>query len=437
MTCGTEAHRDLQNLTALIVRHFRFAPPWASAVVVGIAILIMGFALQMAIVWIAGHWAKRWHPLLQLVFVRIRVLVRWAVLLLAVGTALPLLPLSTEVLDATRPLLVAGFILLVGYAIYLGADIAIARYMESLRLDVTDNLLARKAATQLRVLRRTINVLILLVTLGFALMSFSSVRQFGISLFASAGVAGLAVGLAARPLLSNLIAGIQIALAQPIKLDDVVVVDGEWGRIEEFTATYVVVRIWDLRRLIVPLSYFLEQPFRNWTYTSSQILGQVHLYADYTLPIQPVREKCLELIKANPLWDGGVAVLQVVGAEANVIQLRALMSSADSSKSWDLRCAVREQLIEFIQQNFPHALPRTRADLTSPQDLASMDRPRPSTSPQGVAADGRHGKAHGASLPGIASALRSTRAKGVVSDRPAPAQGLAPAGDPADEAGGG
>jgi small-conductance mechanosensitive channel len=279
--------------------------------------------------------------------------------------------------------------------------------MESLRLDVADNLLARKAATQLRVLRRTVNVLIFLVTAGFALMSFSSVRQFGISLFASAGVAGLAVGLAARPLLSNLIAGIQIALAQPIKLDDVVVIDGEWGRIEEFTATYVVVRIWDLRRLIVPLSYFLKQPFRNWTYTSAQILGQVHLYADYTLPIQPVREKCLELIKANPLWDGGVAVLQVVGAEANVIQLRALMSSADSSKSWDLRCAVREQLIAFIQQNFPHALPRTRAEFIATEERSAAPRP-----PLGASSDGRYGKAHGSSVPGITSALRQRGAAG-------------------------
>ena len=205
--------------------------------------------------------------------------------------------------------------------------------------------------------------------------------------------------LAARPLLSNLIAGIQIALAQPIKLDDVVVVDGEWGRIEEFTATYVVVRLWDLRRLIVPLSYFLAQPFRNWTYTSSQILGLVHLYADYTLPIQPVREKCLELIKASPLWDGGVAVSQVVGADANVIQLRALMSSADSSKSWDLRCAVREQLIEFIQQNFPYALPKTRADLTMPQEQGGKDPPCPSGPATAGAADGGHGRARGGSLP--------------------------------------
>jgi small-conductance mechanosensitive channel len=400
-------------------------------VVVGGAILILGFALQMAIVWIANHWSKRWHPLLQMVFVRVRALVRWAVLLVAVGTALPLLPLSAEVLDATRPPLVAGFILLLGYAIHLGADIAIARYMESLRLDVADNLLARKAATQLRVLRRIINVLIFLITAGLALMSFSSVRQFGISLFASAGVAGLAVGLAARPLLSNLIAGIQIALAQPIKLDDVVVVDGEWGRIEEFTATYVVVRLWDLRRLIVPLSYFLEQPFRNWTYTSSQILGQVHLYADYTLPIQPVREKCLELIKASPLWDGGVAVLQVVGADANVIQLRALMSSADGSKSWDLRCAVREQLIEFIQQNFPYALPKTRADLTMPQEQGGKDRPCPSGPATGGAADGGHGRARGESLSGITSALRQARAKGMASAAPAPLS------DPSDWAGGG
>lgn len=401
----------MPQLNEVLARHVVWAPAWLAAVLVGIAIVLAGLVLQMTIVWIANHWSKRWGALPQLIFVRIRGLARWAIIFLAVAVALPLLPLTTGVLHGMRTLLLACFILLVGYAVYLGVDIAITRYIESLRLDVADNLLARKAATQMRVLRRTINILIFLVTTGFALMSFSSVRQFGISLFASAGVAGLAVGLAARPLLSNLIAGVQIALAQPIKLDDVVVVDGEWGRIEEFTSTYVVVRIWDLRRLIVPLSYFLEQPFRNWTYTSSQILGQVHLYADYTLPIAPVREKCLELIRSSPLWDGQVAVLQVVGAEPGVIQLRALMSSSDSSRSWDLRCAVREQLIEFIQQNYPHALPRTRAEITTAEERAEARREAPPRPMEAVTATGRHGYGHGASLPGISNPPSADRSR--------------------------
>jgi small-conductance mechanosensitive channel len=356
--------------------HLAWAPRWLVAVVVGIAIVLAGLALQAILIWVAGRFSRRWHPLVQVIFLRTRRLARITLALLAIDIALPLMPLPADALDTARKVMLAAFIMLVGYVAYMAVDISMERYVHGLKMDVADNLLARKAATQMRVLKRALNVLIAFITLGLALMSFDAVRQFGVSLFASAGMAGIVAGLAARPVLSNLIAGMQIAVTQPIRLDDVVVVEGEWGRIEEFTSTYVVVRIWDLRRLIVPLSYFLETPFRNWTYKNSQILGTVYLYTDYTVPVQRVREKAIALIKASPLWDGQVAGLQVTDAKETTLELRALMSANDSSKAWDLRCAVREGLIAFIQSEFPHALPRTRAELERPRKEAEMLTPR-------------------------------------------------------------
>jgi small-conductance mechanosensitive channel len=195
------------------------------------------------------------------------------------------------------------------------------------------------------------------------LMTFPAIRRFGASLLASAGVAGLIVGLAARETISSLLAGIQVALTEPIRLDDVVIVEGEWGRIEEIRMTYVVVRIWDERRLVVPLSYFIEKPFQNWTRKTANILGTVFLYVDYAVPVDEVREQLHRILKDSGLWDGKVWNLQVTDATERTMQLRALMSAPDSSTAWDLRCDVREKLIEFLQREYPGSLPVTRAEL--------------------------------------------------------------------------
>lgn len=230
-------------------------------------------------------------------------------------------------------------------------------------LDTPDNLQARRIHTQARVLARTVMVVIVIVGAGAALMTFPNVRQVGASLLASAGVAGLVAGIAARPVLGNLIAGLQIALSQPIRLDDVVVIQGEWGRIEEITGTYVSVRLWDQRRLVVPLQWFIENPFANWTRNSAEIIGTVFLFVDYRLPLAPVRAELARLVAAAPEWDGRVQVLQVTDATERAMQLRALVSARDSSLAWDLRCRVREGLIAFIQAHYPDCLPRTRAEL--------------------------------------------------------------------------
>ena len=205
----------------------------------------------------------------------------------------------------------------------------------------------------------------MIVTLSAALMTFEQVRQYGVSLFASAGAAGLVLGLAARPLLSNLLAGIQIALTQPIRVEDAVVVDGEWGWIENITGTYVVIRLWDLRRLIVPLVYFIEKPFQNWTHESSDLLGTVLLRVDFTVPLERLREKLREVAEASRLWDRKVAVLQVTDASGDTMELRILVSARGGAHTFDLRCEVREKMIAFLQAEYPHALPRHRTQIVA------------------------------------------------------------------------
>jgi small-conductance mechanosensitive channel len=228
---------------------------------------------------------------------------------------------------------------------------------------VADNLAARQAHTRVRVLRRLLVAAIVTVTACLILMSIPSIRQIGITLFASAGIVGLVAGMAARPALSNLIAGVQLALTEPIRLDDVVIVEGEWGWIEEIRSTYVVVRIWDLRRLVVPLSYFIEHPFQNWTRKTADILGTVFIYVDYTVPIDVVRKQLLRILQASDLWDEKVWGLQVTKSAEQTLELRALMSAPDSGKAWDLRCQVREELVKYLQREYPQSLPRVRAEI--------------------------------------------------------------------------
>ena len=236
--------------------------------------------------------------------------------------------------------------------------------------NVADNLAARRIHTQTRVLTRIGSGVALVAGLAFVLMTFPRARQLGASLLASAGVAGLVVGIAARSVFSNLLAGLQIALAQPMRIDDVVVIEGEWGRVEEITATYVVVKIWDERRLVVPLSWVIEHPFQNWTRRSADILGTVFLWADYSLPVEPIRREAQRLCEASPHWDRRVCVVQVTDSDERAMQLRILVSSAESGANFDLRCHLREELIGFIQREHPQALPTLRARLDAPRGEA-------------------------------------------------------------------
>ncbi len=194
-------------------------------------------------------------------------------------------------------------------------------------------------------------------------MNFENFRHIGTSLLASAGVAGLIIGFAAQRTIANVLAGFQIALSQPIRIDDVVIVENEWGRIEEITLTYVVVAIWDMRRLVLPISYFIEQPFQNWTRTSADILGTVFLYVDYTIPINEIRKELGRILQQSEYWDGKVWRLHTTEAKEQTVEIRALMSAPDSGAAWELRCEVREKLIEFVQKNYPDGLPKFRTEI--------------------------------------------------------------------------
>ena len=232
--------------------------------------------------------------------------------------------------------------------------------------DVEDNLQARRIHTQTRVLARILIFAVGLVGFSLILMTFPSVRQLGASLLASAGIVGLVTGLAARPVLGNLIAGLQLALAQPIRLDDVVIVEGQWGRIEEITLAYVVIRTWDDRRLVVPLQYFIEHPFENWTRSTSRLLGTVELFADYRVPVDVLRAELERIVRQAKEWDGRVCLLQVTDVTEHAVKVRALVSAADSGRAWDLRCRVREALLAFLQREHPHCLPRLRTERVIP-----------------------------------------------------------------------
>ena len=228
-------------------------------------------------------------------------------------------------------------------------------------IDVADNLHARRVRTQTRVLTRSLASVIVVVGLAFALLTFPEVRSLGAGLLASAGVVGLVAGIAARPILGNLLAGLQIAFTQPMRLGDVVIVENEWGTIEEIGRTYVVVAIWDQRRLVVPLQYFVEKPFQNWTRTSSQILGTAFLWVDYAMPVDPLRAELERVCRAAPqLWDGRVCLIQVTDTSERAMQLRCLVSAVDAGRAWDLRCLVRERLLDFMRREFPQFLPRLR-----------------------------------------------------------------------------
>ena len=288
---------------------------------------------------------------------------RWIFPLLAIILALPALPVRSELVEMLRHAVGLGVIAALAWVIILLADVVGDAVYAGYRTDTADNLTARQIRTQITVLRRIFALLVIVVASGIGLMTFPAIHQLGTSLLASAGIAGIVVGMAMKSTLSSLIAGLQIALTQPIRIDDVVVVNGEWGRIEEILTTYVVVRTWDLRRLVVPLTFFIENMFQNWTRRTSDILASVYIYADYTAPVEELRHEFRRILESTPLWDQKVCVLQVSDVSEHTLQIRALSSAADSSKAWDLRCLVREKLIKFQQEKYPNSLPKARAEL--------------------------------------------------------------------------
>jgi len=277
--------------------------------------------------------------------------------------SLPVLRLQEEMLPIVSQAVYLWLIASLGWlsikAIHMFRDLILSNYDVQAR----DNLQARRVYTQIGVISNILTAGVILLTAALMLMVFGAIRQIGVSILASAGIVGIILGFAAQKALGNLIAGIQIAVAQPIRIDDAVVVENEWGWIEEITLTYVVVRIWDLRRLILPISYFIEKPFQNWTRTQADILGSVFIYADYTVPVKGLRAEFERILRESPYWDKKVKVVQVTNATEQTVELRFLMSAADSPTAWNLRCEVREKLLGFLQERFPQSLPKTRVEL--------------------------------------------------------------------------
>lgn len=283
---------------------------------------------------------------------------------------LELEPLYMHGLDlGAQILLVAAF----GWTLTSVVDYMIARQLSRLKRNGSTTLDVRKRATRLDVLRRVWGVIGLFATIAAVLTVVPFARQIGVSLFASAGIAGIAIGIAARPVLSNLIAGLQIAFTQPIRIEDAVIVEGEWGWIEEIDLFYVVIRIWDWRRLVVPLAYFTEKPFQNWTRESSTIIGSITWDVDYSAPIASMRSELEAIVRRSPLWDKIVVVLQVIEAKERTITVRALASASSAQDAWDLRCFIREEMISWLQREHAGALPRVRAEALIPGGKASPE----------------------------------------------------------------
>jgi small-conductance mechanosensitive channel len=358
-----------QNLRAKL-DEFRgalsFAPAWAVSFIILVTAFIVAWLIHAAALVLLRRLLRGRRPYLRTIVEATKNQTRLALLLLALAIALPTTPLGygTEIVLAR--FLVLATICLFGWIAMTVLNIGANLYLLRFRIDVEDNLLARKHITQVRVLMRVLDTVIVLLTLGFALMTFEAVRQYGVSLFASAGVAGVVFGLAAQPVLSNLIAGVQLAVTQPIRLEDAVTVQNEYGWIEEITATYVVIRLWDLRRLIVPLNFFIQQPFYNWTRQAAANMGTVLLYLDYTAPIDRIRDKAAELIAQSKQWTGKLVNVQVTNTSPQGIEVRILLTAQTAANTSDLCAEVREKLIGFLQREHPEALPRRRNEGVEP-----------------------------------------------------------------------
>lgn len=348
--------------------------PSLGSMLIGVLIAGLAFRIGERIV----RRATRDAPVAASVARAIRAPAQWGLPLLPINAVLQGTPAETPGLGMAQQLCA---LLLIGALTWLVSNAVrgVAQgVIDANPTTVADNLEARRIQTQTRVLARTLQGLVWLIGLSLMLMTFPQARQIGTSLLASAGLAGLVAGFAARPVLGNLIAGLQIGLSQPIRLDDVVIVEGEWGVIEEITGTYVVVRIWDQRRLVVPLQYWIEKPFQNWTRTTSELIGTVFLWVDYRTPLAPLREALQRICEASAHWDKRLCLLQVTEAGERALQLRCLVTAASAGAAWDLRCEVREKLVDFLQREYPQYLPRLRAEV-------AVD-PAPA---EGAAGDGR------------------------------------------------
>jgi small-conductance mechanosensitive channel len=335
--------------------------PWAWNIGVIVFALLTGLLLKLLITAILYYYKNRNdYSLFKSIISNLGPPLNYFVPLLTLNFMIPLIKLSpvdiTPLNKFIEILLIISFSSLLISAIKIFEDYVYHQF----DLTKTDNLRERKVRTQLLFVRKTFIIIIILVTIAIILLSFDNVRKIGAGLLTGVGVGGLIIGFAAQKSLASFLAGLQIAFTQPIRIDDVLVVEGEWGRVEDITLTYVVLNIWDQRRLILPITYFIEKPFQNWTRTTSEILGTVFLYVDYSFPVEGLRGELTRLLNASDLWDKRVGILQVTDAKEKTVELRALVSARNSSQAFDLRCYIRENLLKYINQNMADSLPQNR-----------------------------------------------------------------------------
>ena len=335
--------------------------PWAWNLGVIASALIIGFILKLVITAILYFYKnKKDYSLFKSIITHLGSPLNFFVPLLMLNFMTPLLEINklwyTALDRMVSILVIIAFANLLICTFKIFEDYVYHQY----DLSSEDNLKGRKVRTQMIFVRKVVIIIIVVVTISIILLSFNSVRKIGAGLLTGVGVGGIIIGFAAQKSLGNFLAGMQIAFTQPIRIDDVLVVEGEWGRVEDITLTYVVLAIWDQRRLILPITYFIEKPFQNWTRTTSQILGTVFLYVDYIFPVDELREELNRLLKTTKLWDKRVGVLQVTDSKEHTIELRALMSARNSSDAFDLRCYIRENLLKYITANMPQGLPQSR-----------------------------------------------------------------------------
>jgi small-conductance mechanosensitive channel len=357
---------DLTREIFRLWREFYWLPEWVVVTVIVTGFVFVGWAANQLVFALLKLLVRRRDVFWRGLVGRARLKVRIAVMIAAMALAVTVSPLDPGPSLFLRQTLLFGFILTLGWMLVGASDMWAVMYLRRFNMAAEDNLLARKHITQARILQRVSALLIGIVTLGLALLTIAEVRQWGMSLLASAGVVGIIAGFALQPLLTNMIAGIQIATDQPIRLDDAVIVEGEWGTIEEITSTYVVVKLWDWRRMILPLTYFITKPFQNWTRETASLIGTAFLYVDYEAPMDRLRTELERICRDSPLWDGDVVNLQVTEITDRVAQVRCLASARNAPTAFDLRCEIREKMLAFMRDQCPEALPKDRLALEQP-----------------------------------------------------------------------
>ena len=358
-----------------------WAPDWMAAGILLVVAVLLAITVHAVLLALLTRVIPKKQIFLRTLVERTRGITRLALVIFLLGAALPVAPFERYIARGIAHVLLIAFVVLVAWMALTAIQLAADLYLRRFRMDTEDNLLARKHTTQVRILERAMKTLIVVFAAAAVLTTFDSVRTYGVSIFASAGLAGIVAGLAARPVLSNLIAGVQIAITQPIRIGDQVVVEREWGWIEEITSTYVVIRIWDLRRLVVPLSYFIERPFENWTRETTSLLAPVILQLDYSTPIDKLRAKVDEIVGNSKLWDGAVKNVQVTDARENFMEVRVLLSARNASEQFALRCEVREKLISFLRREYPNAFARPpKSDAETRKPIGFVER-APASSP--------------------------------------------------------